>query len=94
MFPPHDSHSLQSLDVSDKHSLMDHCETGSVPGLNVTQGKLDLPEIIKLGFFHPVTPSNITSGFMATGISPFNPDISTDDFAAAFVTDRPGPNTS
>lgn len=36
-----------------------------------------------------MTPLNITPGFMATGISPFNLDTFTDGFVAAFVTDRP-----
>jgi hypothetical protein len=37
-----------------------------------------------------MTPTNITSGVIATGISPLNPDIFTNDF----VTDRPGRNVT
>ena len=44
-----------------------------------------------LGNAYPLafTPRNITSGFRATGIRPYNRDIfSDDDFGAANVTDR------
>jgi len=40
-----------------------------------------------------LTTSNITFGFVAAEMSPFNPNIFTDnDFSAGFVTDRPGAN--
>lgn len=49
-----------------------------------------------LGSAYPraVTPSNIVSGFNAAGITPYNPDVFTDeDFWAAAVTDREVPTT-
>lgn len=40
------------------------------------------------------TPENITSGFKAAGICPFDKDIFKDeDFMASYVTDRSNPET-
>jgi hypothetical protein len=37
-----------------------------------------------------MTPSIITSGFMAVEMSPFNPNIfAVDEFSAAFVAEKP-----
>jgi hypothetical protein len=68
----------------------------SVLGLKVTPGQslaiFDLSEIIQQAFLHSMTPLNITSEFMTTGISPFNPDIFTDDDMPQCSSQMPGPN--
>jgi hypothetical protein len=74
-------------------------EVGLVLSLNVIQEKkiiiFCLADIIKKTFLHSMTPSNIKSGSISTGISSFDLDLFTDaDFAAAFFTDRAGPNVS
>ena len=50
----------------------------------------DLPSIVKDAWPRAAVPINISKGFEASGILPFNPDIFTEaDFAPSFVTDRP-----
>ncbi|KAJ8869042.1 hypothetical protein PR048_030593, partial [Dryococelus australis] len=51
-----------------------------------------LPVIVKEAFLQSVTSTNIAAGFQKTGISPLNVHtFSDDDFASAFVRDRPLP---
>jgi len=97
-YPPQCSHRLQLLNLPVTFlqvSLLnwDHIVAKSHPGKNLAV--FHFPKIIWQAFLHSLSPPNIKSGFMVTGISPFNPDkFIDDDFAAAFVTDRPGPNIS
>ncbi|KAF0712539.1 tigger transposable element-derived protein 6-like, partial [Aphis craccivora] len=47
-------------------------------------------ECVNVAFEKSMTPSNITAGFKATGIFPFDENIFTDDdFAVSAVTNRP-----
>ncbi|KAJ8930382.1 hypothetical protein NQ314_016809 [Rhamnusium bicolor] len=57
----------------------------------------DLPELCYKSWDLAATPSNIKSGFLSTGICPYNRNIfKEEDFLGAFVTDRaykePEPN--
>lgn len=93
-FPPHTSHRLQPLDKSVYgpfkkfyFAAVDNWMTNN-PGKTLTI--YDLPGIVKNSLPNALTPNNITAGFKATGIMPFNPDIFTDeDFLSCSVTDRP-----
>ncbi len=52
----------------------------------------EITELVKQAFMSAMTPTNITSGFRATGIYPYNRDIFPDeDYAPSMVTDRPNP---
>ncbi len=52
----------------------------------------EVAELVKQAFMSAMTPTNITSGFRATGIYPYNRDIFPDeDYAPSMVTDRPNP---
>lgn len=52
-------------------------------------------ELVKQAFLSAMTPTNITSGFRATGIFPFNRDIfPEEDYAPSMVTDRANPEQS
>lgn len=49
----------------------------------------DIPGIVKLALPKAINPTNIISGFQATGIAPFNRYIFTEaDFLSSSVTDR------
>ena len=54
----------------------------------------DIASILGQSYPRAFTPNNITSGFKATGIYPFDKDIFRDeDFMASYVTDRSNPET-
>lgn len=51
--------------------------------------------IVKYAWPLAAAPNNIMNAFKKAGISPYNPNIFTDqDFAPSFVTDRPMPDTN
>lgn len=93
-FPPHCSHRLQPLDISVYgpfktyyNSCLDNWML-SHPGQTVTI--YHLAETSGSAYMKALTPSNITKGFMKSGISPYNKDIFDDqDFMSSAVTDRP-----
>lgn len=98
-FPPHCSHRLQPLDVS-VYSPFKGCYNTHVtnrlmvekPGIPLSI--YDIAGLVGKAFPQSFTPSNIVSGFEATGIWPFNDQKFTEiDFMCAAVTDRPNPNT-
>lgn len=97
-FPPHCSHKLQPLDRTVFGPLKRFYNSHSDAWMTNNPGKAmtiyDIPSIVAMAYPLAATPSNVISGFKAAGVSPFNRDIFTDsDFAAAFVTDRPNPET-
>jgi hypothetical protein len=50
----------------------------------------DIPSIASQSLPNALTPKNMKSGFLVTGIWPFNRDIFTDEnFLSSVVTDRP-----
>lgn len=52
----------------------------------------EVPELVKQAFLSAMSPTNITSGFRATGIFPFNRDIfPEEDYAPSMVTYRANP---
>lgn len=53
----------------------------------------DVPSLVATALPRAATPRNITSGFVCTGICPFNPDTFEErDFSPVYVTDRPFPS--
>ncbi len=94
-FPPHCSHHLQPLDWSFFGPLKQYINTAADHWMRTHPGKTliyDIPSIVAIALPRATTSSNITAGFVCTGICPFNPDIFEEqDFSPAYVTDRPVP---
>ena len=92
--PPHTSMRLQPLDVSVygpfKTFLNQEMSAWMVqhPGRAATI--YDVPELACKAWDRAATPTNVKSGFRATGVEPFNPNVfREEDFLMSFVTDRP-----
>lgn len=94
-FPPHCSHKLQPLDRSVFGPLKRYVNSACDGWMRDNPGRTisiyNIPAIVKTALPAAITPSNITSGFCVSGISPFNPNVFVHDvdFAPSFVTDRP-----
>lgn len=98
-FPPHCSHKLQPLDVSVFGPFKKYYNTFLDSWMLTNPGKTfsmyNVAECSGKAYMKAMTPSNITSGFAATGIYPINPEIFHDhDFMSCHVTDRPDPETA
>lgn len=96
-FPPHTSHRLQPLDCTVFGSFKLNYNKAVSDWMSVNPGKpvsiYEVAEMVGRAFPLAFTSKNILSGFAATGISPLNVDIFTDDdFLSAYSTDRPEPN--
>ncbi len=78
-FPPHCSHRLQPLDRSVFGPLKRYINTAADHWMRTHPGKTltiyDMPSLVATALPRAATPSNIISGFVCTGICPFNPDI-------------------
>lgn len=92
--PPHTSHRMQPLDRTVYGPLKAYYNASldswqrNHPGREVTI--YDVASLSSNPFTLAMSKSNITSGFKSTGISPFNPDVFTEqDFVMAEVTDQP-----
>lgn len=88
-FPPHCSHKLQPLDVSVygpvKLYYKKHCDTWQKNNVNKGLELRHIPGLIKTAL-EQITPKTIMSGFISTGICPFNPDVFSEvDFVKAEV---------
>ena len=91
--PPHTTAKLQPLDVSVfgpfKTCLRRVQEDYKLTHPNVAITEQMLPEMASQAWIRAATPSNILSGFAATGIWPINRDIFPDEaFAGAEVTEQ------
>ncbi|XP_042577390.1 MFS-type transporter clz9-like [Cyprinus carpio] len=96
-FPPHCSHHLQPLDRSVFGPLKRYINTAADHWMRKHPEKTftiyDVPSLVTTALPRAATPRNITSGFVCTGICPFNPEIFEEqDFSPAYVTDRPCPS--
>ena len=95
--PPHCSHRLQPLDVAvygplkKFFSLFADAWQTSHPGLPITI--YEIAEISCQAYYKSFTQENVISGFKATGIFPFNPEVFGEDaFLPATVSDQPYSN--
>jgi len=92
--PSHCTHKLQPLDISFFKSVNVNynkaiqCWHREHPGRPVTEE--DFAELFSGAYGIAATVKNATSGFRASGIFPFNPNVFSDkDFLAPDATDRP-----
>lgn len=93
-FPPHTSHRLQPLDKSVYGPFKKYYFAGVDQWMTNNPGKTysiyDIPGVVKQALPNATNPANVMSGFSATGIMPFNPEVFTEaDFLSSYVTDRP-----
>lgn len=98
-FPPHCTHNLQPLDVGVNGPFKTYCAKAQENWLRNNPGKTmsiyEIPGIVKHAWPLAATPNNIMNAFKKAGVSPYNPDIFTDEhFAPSFVTDRPMPDAN
>lgn len=105
-FPPHCTHKLQPMDRTVFGPVKKAVNTACDNWMRSNPGKVmtiyDIPGIVKTSFDTAVTPRNISSGFIHTGLWPVNTEIFQDaDYLPSQVTDRslatsisPGPSSS
>ncbi|XP_066591430.1 uncharacterized protein [Prorops nasuta] len=93
-FPLHTSHKLQPLDQAVFGSFKKYFNNFANQWMKNNPGKrmtiYYLSSIVRKALPRATTPTNIISGFLCTGIYPFNKDIFGEtDFMPSDVTDRP-----
>lgn len=98
-FPPHCTHKLQPLDVGVFGPFKSKLKIAQNDWLTNNPGKTirihDLPSLTKIAFIESFSVKTIVNAFSKPGIWPFSRlAFSEDDFAAAYVTDRPDPNST
>ncbi|KAF2886377.1 hypothetical protein ILUMI_19796 [Ignelater luminosus] len=91
--PPHTSNKLQLPDklslAPSKKFVANGIDSWLLENSNQTMGMFALPRICSSSCDRAASSQNIKSGFCATGISPFDPDIFKDiDFMSSFISDR------
>ena len=96
--PPHTSNKLQPLDKTIFGPFKSFVSKGINDWMIAHPGQVisiyDLPKIALQSWDRAATPVNIKSGFLSTGICPFDRSIfSDDDFLCSFVSDRPDPQS-
>jgi hypothetical protein len=92
-FPPHCSHKLQPLDRSVFGPLKTYvnraCDAWITNHPGQTMTIYDLPGFINMSLDSTATPANIKTGFLATGIYPYNRNVFGDEeLFSSYVTDR------
>ena len=92
--PPHTSNKLQPLDLIVFEPFKTFVSQGITDWIIPNPGKTisiyDLPLICLTAWDRAVTPVNIKSGFLSSGIFPLDRSIFSDqDFLCSTVTDRP-----
>ena len=97
--PPHCSHKVQPLDCTVFGPFKRYYSTAVKSWMVDNPGKpmtiYNIPQIVAQAFPKAMTMENITAGFRATGIFPYNPSVHrATDFIPSLVTDRPDPNES
>lgn len=97
--PPHCSHKVQPLDCTVFGPFKKYYSSAIKSWLVDNPGKpmtvYNIPQMVAQAFPKAMTIDNITAGFRAAGIFPFNPKIhKAADYVPSLVTDRPDPNES
>lgn len=97
-FPPHCTHKLQPMDRTVFGPVKKAVNTACDNWMRSNPGKVmsiyDIPGIVKPSFDIAVTPRNISSGFVHTGLWPVNTEIFQDaDYLPSQITDRPLPTS-
>lgn len=92
-FPPHCTHKLQPMDRAVFGPVKKAVNTSCDNWMRSNPGKVmsiyDIPGIVKTSFDIAVTPRNISSGFIHTGLWPVNTEIFQDaDYLPSQITDR------
>ena len=80
-FPPHCSHKLQPLDKSVYGPLKKKINTACDAWMATHKHPMTIhyiPGILSISIPLAITPVNIMTGFRATGVYPFNPEVLTD----------------
>ena len=97
-FPPHCSHEMQPLDKSVygpfKTFVNQACDRWMREKENAGKSMSihNIPSVVSYAFPKAMTPTNITAGFRATGIYPYDRNIfPPEKFLPASTTDRPLP---
>lgn len=98
-FAPHCTHKLQPLDVGVFGPFKTKLNIAQNDWLTNNPGKTirihNLPSLTKIAFVESFSVKNIVNAFAKPGIWPFSRlAFSEDDFLAAYVTDRPDPNST
>lgn len=100
-FPPHCSHKLQPLDISVFGPFKTYINQASDSWMRnpANAGKSMsihvIPSLVSYAFPKAFSTTNITAGFRATGIWPFDKSIfPPESFISASTTDRPLPDSS
>ncbi|XP_045778799.1 uncharacterized protein LOC123876536 [Maniola jurtina] len=93
-FPPHCTHKLQPMDRAVFGPVKKAVNTACDNWMRSNPGKVmsiyDIPGIVKTSFDIAVTPRNISSGFIHTGLWPVNTEIFQEtDYLPSQITDRP-----
>jgi len=96
-FPPHCSHRLQPLDRSVYGPFKRFISVAQDSWMRNHPGKYmtiiyDFLSLVSEALRKSVTPTNISSGFRACGIVPFNRDIFTEAVTPSLPTDRTQPS--
>ena len=95
--PPHTSHRLQPLDVAVFGPLKTYVNRQADGWMRTNPGRTmniyDIPGIVGKALPLAAKYSNITAGFEATGVQPFNRDKFIGQFQASYVTDRENPSS-
>lgn len=99
-FPPHCSHELQPLDKSVYGPFKTYINQAGDNWMRQPEnaGKAmsihTIPQLVSYAFPKAMTPENITAGFRATGIYPFDRNIfPPHKFISCYSSDRPLPST-
>jgi len=94
--PSHSTHKIQPLDITffkSANAFYDKCANAWLrahPGRVITE--LEVGALFREAYGKAATVQNATSGFVKSGICPFNDEIFTDeDFVVAEMTERPDP---
>ena len=97
--PSKTTHKLQTLDVAVYNPFKRYYANGIDAWHRNYRGQTmniyDIPAVVNSAYIKAFTPSNITNGFRACGVVPYDKDIFPDsDYSSSYVSDRLEPASS